>query len=51
MNGEGFDGPKWSIRVSLANLNEQDYQQIGQAINELFDEYAKDWRLHQKAFA
>ena len=51
LNGEGFDGPKWSIRVSLANLNEQDYQQIGQAINELFDEYAKDWRLHQKAFA
>lgn len=51
LNGSGFEGPAWSIRVSLANLNEQDYQQIGQAINELFDEYAKDWRLHQKAFA
>ena len=25
------------------------YQNI--LINELFDEYAKDWRLHQKAFA
>ena len=25
LNGGGFDGPEWSVRVSLANLNESDY--------------------------
>ena len=48
LNGSGFEGPAWSIRVSLANLNDSDYEKIGQAINELFDEYANDWRLSQK---
>ena len=28
LNGDGFDGPKWSIRVSLANLNEEDYVRL-----------------------
>ena len=48
LNGSGFEGPAWSIRVSLANLNDSDYKKIGQAINKLFDEYANDWRLSQK---
>ena len=48
LNGSGFEGPAWSIRVSLANLNDSDYEKIGQAINKLFDEYANDWRLSQK---
>lgn len=51
LNGSGFEGPEWSIRVSLANLDDEDYQKIGRAINELFDEYAKEWRMNQKAFA
>ncbi|MBQ8992605.1 MAG: aspartate 4-decarboxylase [Turicibacter sp.] len=48
LNGSGFEGPAWSIRVSLANLNDSDYEKVGQAINELFDEYANDWHLSQK---
>ncbi|MDO5517833.1 MAG: bifunctional aspartate transaminase/aspartate 4-decarboxylase, partial [Clostridium sp.] len=44
LNGSGFSGPKWSIRVSLANLKDEQYVQIGKAINTLFDEYAEDWR-------
>lgn len=32
LNGGGFAGPKWSVRVSLANLNEADYVKIGQSI-------------------
>lgn len=51
LNGSGFEGPEWSIRVSLANLKDEDYQKIGQAINELFDEYATQWRMSQKVLA
>lgn len=51
LNGSGFEGPEWSIRVSLANLHDEDYQKIGHAINELFDDYATQWRMSQKALA
>lgn len=44
LNGDGFEGPSWSIRVSLANLKNEQYAEIGKAINELFDEYADDWK-------
>ena len=43
LNGGGFDGPEWSIRASLANLNEKDYVVIGQGIKRILDEYAKDF--------
>ena len=39
LNGDGFDGPAWSVRASLANLNEEDYLKIGKAIRNIFDEY------------
>ena len=39
LNGDGFDGPAWSVRVSLANLNEDDYLKIGTAIRKLLDQY------------
>lgn len=44
LNGGGFEGPTWSIRVSLANLKDEQYIEIGKAINNLFDEYARDWK-------
>ena len=44
LNGDGFEGPSWSIRVSLANLVDEQYITIGKAINELFDEYAAEWK-------
>ncbi|SAK55122.1 aspartate aminotransferase [Caballeronia pedi] len=37
--GRGFGTPHPSGRVSLANLNESDYVQIGRAIRRLMDEY------------
>ena len=43
LNGGGFDGPEWSVRASLANLNENDYITIGQGIKRILDEYAKEW--------
>ncbi|MDE6268203.1 MAG: bifunctional aspartate transaminase/aspartate 4-decarboxylase [Muribaculaceae bacterium] len=39
LNGDGFDGPDWSVRVSLANLNESDYRKIGTAIRSILDGY------------
>jgi aspartate 4-decarboxylase len=29
LNGSGFEGPPWAARVSLANLNKEDYAAIG----------------------
>ncbi|MCM1521716.1 MAG: bifunctional aspartate transaminase/aspartate 4-decarboxylase [Muribaculaceae bacterium] len=39
LNGDGFDGPKWSVRASLANLNADAYLKIGTAIRKILDEY------------
>lgn len=43
LNGDGFDGPKWSVRVSLANLNKDDYLKIGTAIKYILDQYYKEY--------
>lgn len=39
LNGDGFDGPAWSVRASLANLNKADYLKIGTAIRNILDGY------------
>lgn len=39
--GRGFGTPHPSGRVSLANLNESDYMQIGRAIRKLMDRYVE----------
>ncbi len=44
LNGGGFDGPEWSVRVSLANLNEADYVRIGKSIRQILTEYADAWK-------
>ena len=44
LNGGGFDGPRWSIRTSLANLNNEAYRQIGATVQKTFEEYATAWR-------
>ncbi len=44
MDGAGFDAPAWSVRVSLANLDADDYAVIGQRIAAMLDEYARAWK-------
>ena len=39
LNGDGFDGPLWSVRASLANLVERDYLKIGTAVRAILDGY------------
>jgi len=46
LNGSGFGGPKWSIRTSLANLDDEAYRQIGETVQKTFEEYATAWRAH-----
>ena len=51
LSGDGFDGPIWSVRVSLANLDSNCYFKIGQAIREILNSYVDDWKLSQKQLA
>lgn len=44
LNGGGFDGPEWSVRVSLANLDDLDYLKIGHHLRAIFDDYAEEWK-------
>jgi aspartate 4-decarboxylase len=46
--GSGFAGPKWSIRVSLANLNDDDYYAVGKGLKEVLEGYHKKWEEKKK---
>jgi aspartate 4-decarboxylase len=35
--GSGFEAPAWSVRVSLANLPDADYVELGQRVNSLLE--------------
>ncbi len=48
LNGGGFHGPKWSIRVSLANLDDDKYSQIGHSLHDALGEYVSEWREASK---
>lgn len=43
LNGGGFDAPVWSVRVSLANLDDEAYEQIGVAIAAVGAEYVAEF--------
>lgn len=43
MNGGGFDGPEWSVRVSLANLKMDAYEQIGGWLREIMEGYLAEF--------
>ncbi len=49
LNGSGFDGPIWSVRVSLANLNDEDYAQIGHSMMAVARQYVDEWEASKKA--
>lgn len=44
LSGKGFLAPDWSIRVSLANLNDEAYSCIGQELKKVLDEYLEEWQ-------
>jgi aspartate 4-decarboxylase len=48
MDGGGFGGPPWSVRVSLANLNDEDYAQIGNYMRKAAAQYVDAWKASKK---
>jgi aspartate 4-decarboxylase len=57
LNGGGFDAPEWSLRVSLANLNDEVYEEIGRGVRSIARGYrdafeaSKGTKKSQKAGA
>jgi aspartate 4-decarboxylase len=43
LNGGGFDAPAWSVRVSLANLDDDAYRRIGQAVRRVGAQYVAEF--------
>lgn len=48
MDGGGFAGPKWSVRVSLANLDDMAYGKIGKQLAEAAEVYVDAWNNSKK---
>jgi len=48
LNGGGFAGPEWSVRVSLANLEDNDYSIIGKELSETMQDYVDAWKSTHK---
>jgi aspartate 4-decarboxylase len=47
LDGGGFDAPKMSVRISLANLPDDAYETIGRNIVSLLGEYHARWHKQQ----
>lgn len=48
LNGGGFHGPEWSIRISLANLNDVYYSEIGEVLHRVLKKYVSAWKEENK---
>ncbi|MGH4051605.1 MAG: aspartate 4-decarboxylase [Clostridium sp.] len=46
LSGGGFHGPEWSIRISLANLDDRHYSEIGKVLHKILEECATSWKNH-----
>ena len=44
LSGKGFSGPEWSVRISLANLDDSAYKFIGKSIKEVLSYYVYSWK-------
>jgi aspartate 4-decarboxylase len=47
MHGGGFGGPDWSVRVSLANLEDETYGRIGQMLRVVAGRYVEEWKASE----
>ncbi|HZE38042.1 MAG TPA: bifunctional aspartate transaminase/aspartate 4-decarboxylase [Stackebrandtia sp.] len=48
LNGGGFDGPEWSVRISLANLPMAAYERIGKALWDIGQEYKREFDARER---
>ena len=44
LSGSGFHGPEWSIRISLANLDDENYSKIGKELHKILEESVAAWK-------
>jgi aspartate 4-decarboxylase len=44
LNHSGFDGPPWTVRISLANLDADDYEAIGRDLRETMQRALEEWK-------
>jgi aspartate 4-decarboxylase len=49
LNGGGFEAPQWSLRVSLANLSDEAYEDIGRGVKTIARGYRQAFEAHQAA--
>jgi aspartate 4-decarboxylase len=47
LNGGGFEGPPWAARVSLANLDAEDYAVIGSDLRAVAEKAVRDWQAQK----
>jgi aspartate 4-decarboxylase len=47
LSGGGFEGPPWAARVSLANLDAEDYAAIGKDLREVAETAVAKWKASQ----
>ena len=43
LNGDGFASCRWGLRVSLANLNDESYIEIGKILRATFNDLKLKW--------
>ncbi len=48
LNGSGFEAPNWSLRVSLANLPDEAYQQIGEGVRAVARHYREAFEASKR---
>ena len=49
LNGGGFEAPEWSMRVSLANLSDEAYEDIGRGVRTIARGYRDAYEASKKA--
>jgi aspartate 4-decarboxylase len=48
LSGGGFRGPEWSIRISLANLDDENYSKMGKELHIILEEFVVAWKNKEK---
>ena len=48
LNGGGFDAPDWSLRVSLANLDDEVYEEIGRGVRAIARGYRDSYEASKE---
>lgn len=48
LNGGGFQEPEWSVRISLANLDDDAYSEIGTVLRKILEDFVHHWKSSTK---